>query len=42
MNTQICERKWHMAVKVEIKKVYDRVEWPFLEAMMRTMSFEER
>jgi len=28
--------------KKKKKKAYDQVKWPFLEAMMRTMGFEER
>jgi hypothetical protein len=31
-----------MAVKLDMRKAYGRVEWPFMEAMMRTMGFEEK
>lgn len=30
-----------MAMKLDISKAYDKLEWRFLEAMMRKLGFDE-
>ncbi len=33
---------WNMAIKVDMQKAYDRVEWSFLEGIMHKMGFPSR
>ena len=42
MQNHRSSKKGYMAVKLDMSKAYDKMEWPFLEAIMRRMGFTER
>lgn len=42
MHTRMWGKDGYMAIKLDMSKVYDRVEWQFLEVVMRRMGFTEK
>ncbi|OMO54874.1 reverse transcriptase [Corchorus capsularis] len=42
MNNKRSGSDYHMALKLDLSKAYDRAEWDFLEGIMRQMGFSDR
>lgn len=42
MNHNIKGREEKMVIKLDISKAYDRVEWAFVENMLKALGFKEQ
>jgi hypothetical protein len=42
MHTRLWSKVGFMGIKLDMSKVYDRVEWEFLDAVMEKMGFSDR